>query len=100
MSLPAIELYDPDVYAAGVPHEQVRWLRANAPVYWHQHPAGGGYWVLSRHADVLAVSRDHRSFSAETRFRDGGRLRPTSCDTRATSCWAWTRRATARCAAP
>lgn len=68
MSLPAIELYDPDVYAAGVPHEQFRWLREHAPVYWHTHPDGGGFWLVSRHADVVAVSRDHRSFSSERGF--------------------------------
>ena len=68
MDTPAIELYDPDVYAAGVPHAQFRWLRANAPVHWHRHPDGGGFWLVSRHADVVAVSRDHRSFSSERGF--------------------------------
>ena len=57
MSLPAIELYDPDVYATGVPHEQFRWLREHAPLYWHTHPDGAGFWLVSRHADVVAVSR-------------------------------------------
>ncbi|MFM7786601.1 MAG: cytochrome P450, partial [Gammaproteobacteria bacterium] len=68
MSQPDIELYDPDVYAAGVPHEAMRWLREHEPVYWHAHPDGGGFWVISRHADVVAVSRDHRTFSAERGF--------------------------------
>lgn len=68
MTTPAIELYDPDVYAASVPHEAMRWLRDNAPVYWHAHPDGGGFWIISRHADVVAVSRDHKTFSAERGF--------------------------------
>jgi cytochrome P450 len=63
-----IDVYSPDAYTAGIPHEQFAWLRANAPVYWQQHPAGHGYWVLSKHADVLAVSRDFKTFSAETGF--------------------------------
>jgi len=63
-----IDVYNPDNYTAGIPHRQFAWLRANAPVYWHEHPAGYGYWVLSKHADVLAVSRDHRTFSAEQGF--------------------------------
>jgi len=63
-----IDVYNPDNYLAGIPHDQFAWLRANAPVYWHEHPAGHGYWVLSKHADVLAVSRDHRTFSVETGF--------------------------------
>jgi cholest-4-en-3-one 26-monooxygenase len=63
-----IDVYNPDNYTAGIPHSQFAWLRANAPVYWHEHPAGHGYWVLSKHADVLAVSRDYKTFSAETGF--------------------------------
>ena len=63
-----IDVYNPDNYSAGIPHEQFAWLRANAPVYWQQHPAGHGYWVLSKHADVLAVSRDSKTFSAEKGF--------------------------------
>lgn len=65
---PALDLYDPDVYARGVPHGAMRWLRDHAPVYWHPHPDGGGFWIVSRHADVIAVSRDHKTFSAERGF--------------------------------
>ncbi|KAA1189635.1 cytochrome P450 [Pseudohalioglobus sediminis] len=64
----AIDIYNPDNYTAGIPHEQFAWLRDNAPVYWHQHPQGGGYWVVSRHADVVTVSRDFRTYSAEQGF--------------------------------
>jgi len=63
-----IDVYNPDHYKAGIPHDQFAWLRANAPVYWHEHPAGHGYWVLSKHADVLSVSRDFKTFSAEKGF--------------------------------
>lgn len=63
-----IDVYSPDAYTAGIPHEQFAWLRANDPVHWHQHPEGYGYWVLSKHADVLQVSRDHKAFSAERGF--------------------------------
>jgi cytochrome P450 len=63
-----IDVYNPDNYTNGIPHGQFAWLRENAPVYWHEHPAGHGYWVLSKHADVLAVSRDFKTFSAEAGF--------------------------------
>lgn len=63
-----IDVYNPDNYTAGIPHEQFAWLRANAPVHWHAHPDGGGYWVLSKHADVTAVSRDFKTFSAQRGF--------------------------------
>ncbi len=77
---PVIELYNPDVYAAAVPHEAMRWLRDNAPVYWHPHPDGGGFWVISRHADVMAVSRDHKTFSAERGFVMVDELPPAILD--------------------
>jgi cytochrome P450 len=63
-----IDIYSPDSYSRGIPHEQFAWLRKNAPVYWHEHPDGGGYWALSRHADVVEVSRDFKTFSAERGF--------------------------------
>jgi cytochrome P450 len=63
-----IDVYDPDAYTSGIPHDQFAWLRENAPVYWHQHPDGGGYWVVSRHADVISVSRDFKTYSAEQGF--------------------------------
>lgn len=63
-----IDVYNPDNYTRGIPHDQFAWLRKNAPVHWHEHPGGHGYWVLSKHADVLAVSRDFRTFSAEQGF--------------------------------
>ena len=63
-----IDIYSPDSYSHGIPHEQFAWLRKNAPVYWHEHPDGGGYWALSRHADVVEVSRDFKTFSAERGF--------------------------------
>ncbi|WP_062264180.1 cytochrome P450 [Endozoicomonas arenosclerae] len=63
-----IDVYSPDQYLNGIPHEQFAWLRNNAPVYWHDHPEGGGYWVLSKHADVIKVSRDFKTFSAQEGF--------------------------------
>jgi cytochrome P450 len=63
-----IDVYDPDQYTGGIPHAQFAWLREHAPVYRHPHPDGGYYWVVSRHADVVAVSRDFRTFSAEQGF--------------------------------
>ena len=63
-----IDVYNPDNYTQGIPHQQFAWLRENAPIYWHQHPEGHGYWVLSKHADVVQVSRDFKTFSAQQGF--------------------------------
>ncbi|MDP4651980.1 MAG: cytochrome P450 [Haliea sp.] len=63
-----IDVYSPDSYVNVIPHAQFSWLREHAPVYWHAHPDGGGYWVLSKHADIVAVSRDFKTFSAQRGF--------------------------------
>jgi LAS superfamily LD-carboxypeptidase LdcB len=34
-----IDLLSPASFAGGQPHDQYRWLRENAPVYWHEEPA-------------------------------------------------------------
>ncbi len=63
-----IDIYNPDNYLQGIPHEQFAWLRENDPVHWQKHPDGGGYWALSKHVDVLAASRDNKTFSAQKGF--------------------------------
>jgi cholest-4-en-3-one 26-monooxygenase len=62
-----IDLYDPSSYENGVPHHQYAWLRANAPVYWHPDPQGPGFWALTRHADVVHVSRHPELYSSYER---------------------------------
>lgn len=70
-NIPAgFDFTDPDVYAERVPFEEFAELRRTAPVWWNpQSPDKGGYhdegfWVVSKHADVKAVSRND-VFSAQ-----------------------------------
>ena len=42
-------------------------LRAEAPVYWVDTPGVRPFWLISRHADVMAVERKRAPFSAEPR---------------------------------
>jgi cytochrome P450 len=51
-------LHDPHFHA-GDPFPDFRRLRGEAPVYWHPTP---GFWALTRHEDVVAVSRDPATF--------------------------------------
>jgi cytochrome P450 len=57
-------LLDAACFASGPPYEAFRTLRREAPVYWHPHVSAGGFWAVTRHADVLAVSRDSALFSS------------------------------------
>lgn len=64
----AIDLTDPDLWERAVPHAELRRLRDEAPVAWAEHPGPHrGFWVVTRHEDVLSVSRDPETFSS----RDG-----------------------------
>lgn len=60
-----IDLLDRDRFVQGIPHEWFTWLRRNAPVYRHPEPGGPGFWVISRHADVITANRDATSFSSD-----------------------------------
>jgi cytochrome P450 len=59
-----IDLYAPSSYASGHPAGQYAWLRDNDPVHWHEEPDGPGFWAVTRHEDVKAVSRDTALFSS------------------------------------
>jgi len=60
---------DPDLYAQRVPAEELAELRRTAPVWWNPQRRGvagfddEGYWVVTRHSDVVAVSRDSETYS-------------------------------------
>lgn len=68
MALENIDVYNPDNYVEEVPLADFKRLRDEAPVYWHQHPDGGGYWIVSRHSDVIEVAKDFKTFSAQRGF--------------------------------
>ena len=61
---PKIDLVDPASFDGGQPHDAFAWLRANDPVHRHQRPEGH-FWAITKHADVRAIGRDHRTFSNE-----------------------------------
>jgi cholest-4-en-3-one 26-monooxygenase len=60
-----IDLYDPDTFVPGVPHDQFTVLRAEAPVYRHPDPqVPAGYWAVTRHEDCVTISRAPEIFSS------------------------------------
>ena len=72
-------LHDPRTYETGVPFEVLARLRAEHPVCWVEEPpllglpGGPGYWLVTRHADVEAVTRQAHLFSSwlgATQVRD------------------------------
>src|SRR5260370_36851702 len=77
---PDIEVvFDPSTYASGVPFDAVARLRRDTPVVWVAEapvlgwPAGPGFWLVLRHADVVSVLARPLLFSSAlgaTQIRD------------------------------
>ena len=66
MRLEDIDLADPEFYVDGVPHEAFALLRKEAPVHWLPEPDGGpGFWAVTRHDDIVHVSKHPELFSSE-----------------------------------
>ncbi|HEY2080024.1 MAG TPA: cytochrome P450 [Streptosporangiaceae bacterium] len=82
--VPGLDLTDPDLYASRVPHEEFAALRRAAPVRWNPQPSDmgfndDGFWAVTRHKDVVAISRDSDTFSS---YENGAIIRFPSGNTR------------------
>ncbi len=79
-----VDLTNPDIYVERVPLEEFALLRRTAPVWWNAQTyesssfRDGGFWVLSKHADVKAVSSARDGWSTAEKGSiisyEGGRL--------------------------
>ncbi len=70
---PGFDFTDPDLYVSRVPADELAELRHTAPVWWNAQPRGasgfddGGYWVVTKHADVLEISRSSDLYSSQAK---------------------------------
>jgi cytochrome P450 len=63
-----IDLGDLDLWENGPPYEIFNRLRREAPVHWSPlaaRPQEGGFWSITRAADVRTISMDWQTFSSE-----------------------------------
>src|SRR5579859_5927438 len=64
---------DPDLYVSRIPEEEFAVLRRSAPIWWNAQPRGAsgfddkGFWAVTKHADVLEVSRNSEVYSSEAK---------------------------------
>ncbi len=58
-----VDLTSRETFLPGVPHEVFARLRRERPVFWHRTERGG-FWGLTKHADIRAVSRDTETYSS------------------------------------
>ncbi|MGE4425425.1 MAG: cytochrome P450 [Solirubrobacteraceae bacterium] len=64
VDLAEIDIMDMRWFADGPPHELFARMRAEAPVRWNALPDGSGFWSVTSHAAVSAISRDTETFSS------------------------------------
>jgi cholest-4-en-3-one 26-monooxygenase len=65
-AIEGIDLNDPERFVRLEHHEMFTRLRAEDPVYWQEDDLkGGGYWNVTKHADLIEVNRDTATFSSE-----------------------------------
>ncbi len=62
----AATAFDPDVWRSGAPYDALARLRTDAPVHRVELPELPPLWLLTRHEDVIRVSRDDATFSSAT----------------------------------
>ncbi|MFI1448699.1 cytochrome P450 [Streptomyces virginiae] len=68
-----IDLLDPGPFGRNDFWPTFTWLRAHSPVHWHPEPGSddGGFWVLSRHRDIMKAYADSDTFSSARGMRLG-----------------------------
>jgi cytochrome P450 len=67
------DIFNPDVYVQGVPHDAFRVLRAEYPVSFQPEPPDGvGFWAVTKYRDIVAVSKDPQTFSS---YRGGTNIK-------------------------
>ena len=64
-----IDITSHDTYVGDFPHAAFTKLRRDQPVTWTEETDGSGFWSVTRHADVIEVSRDYGRFTASRGIR-------------------------------
>ncbi len=64
MDFSEIDLTDSTKFVSAVPHDWFTFLRANAPIYWHEEKGGPGFWAVTTYDECVAVNRDAERFSS------------------------------------
>ncbi|HEY2220600.1 hypothetical protein [Actinomycetospora sp.] len=59
-----IDLLSSASFAGGHPVEQYRWLRENAPVFWHEETDGPGFWAVTGYEQIRTASKAPETFSS------------------------------------
>jgi cytochrome P450 len=68
-SLDTINIIGPDHYARnGYPHAEWAYLRKHKPVFWCEFPNTEPFWAITKHADIVQISKQPRLFNNSKRL--------------------------------
>jgi len=69
LTLDTIDIINPDLYVErGYPHEDWALLRQKAPVFRYQRENVDPFWAITRHADIIEISRQPELFRSTQRL--------------------------------
>jgi cholest-4-en-3-one 26-monooxygenase len=70
-TLETLDITDPELYCGprGYPWREWDLLRREAPVYWYERPGWAPFWAITRHADILEISKRSDVFVNSQRLR-------------------------------
>jgi len=58
-----LDLASPEHYELnGYPHAEWTWLRRHAPVFWYDRPNVEPFWAITKHADIIEISKQPALF--------------------------------------
>src|SRR3984957_14687751 len=65
LTLDSVDIVNPDLYVErGYPHAEWALLRREAPIYYYQRPDVDPFWAITRHADIVNISRQPGLFKS------------------------------------
>jgi cytochrome P450 len=58
-----LDIATPEHYEqSGYPHAEWTWLRRHTPVFWYDRPNVEPFWAITKHADVIEISKQPEIF--------------------------------------
>jgi cytochrome P450 len=58
-----LDIASPEHYERnGYPHSEWTWLRRHAPVFWYQRSNVEPFWAITKHADIIEISKQPEIF--------------------------------------
>ena len=70
LSLDTLDVTDAALYVSrGYPFREWDLMRKKAPVFWYERPGFKPFWAITKHADVLTISRNSNVFVNSRRLR-------------------------------